>query len=162
MWEAPVGPTADTLENAVRSTTSRPTQKIPSARPNLPPDAGATAPASTSGRQPTTRKPRMARTVTCRALDVGCHCHVAPGAVRIWLYGFGDFRVRATATRRHCARHRPATSTSCYAATAFRPDGPVPRDRLMGDYEPHHQSVNRAETRNSSMVISESALAIRR
>ena len=47
----------------------------------------------------------------------------------------------------------------CYAATAVRPDGLAPRDKLVGDTEPSHRSGNSAQTVNDSLVIDQSELA---
>jgi hypothetical protein len=44
-------------------------------------------------------------------------------------------------------------SADCFAATAARPDGLTPRDRLVADFEPSHRSVNSAAVANYSLVI---------
>ena len=57
-------------------------------------------------------------------------------------------------------RHRMATgwslisdSADCYAATAARPDGLTPRDKLVADTETSHRSACSAQTDNHSLVI---------
>ena len=46
-------------------------------------------------------------------------------------------------------------SAGCFAATAVRPDGQGPRDKLVAEFEPSHRSVYSAETDDRSLVIGE-------
>jgi hypothetical protein len=46
-------------------------------------------------------------------------------------------------------------SADCCAATAARPDGLVPRDKLAAEFEPSHHSVYSAETDDQSLVIND-------
>ncbi len=40
-----------------------------------------------------------------------------------------------------------------FRATVARPDGPGPRDRLIPDYESHHQSAYSVEASSNSSII---------
>jgi hypothetical protein len=41
----------------------------------------------------------------------------------------------------------------CYAATAARPDGLAPRDKLVADFEPSHRSVYSAQLTAALLVV---------
>ena len=43
----------------------------------------------------------------------------------------------------------------CYAATAARPDGLVPRDKLVAHIESRHRSAYSAQTSDHSLVTDE-------
>ena len=43
----------------------------------------------------------------------------------------------------------------CFAANAVRPDGLVPRNRLVAEFDPSDRSANSAETASNSLVIGE-------
>jgi hypothetical protein len=44
-------------------------------------------------------------------------------------------------------------SADCFAVIAARPDGLVPRDRLVARYESRHRSAYTGETTGGSLVI---------
>ncbi len=49
----------------------------------------------------------------------------------------------------------------CCAATAARPDGLAPRDKLAAEFDPSHRSAYSAETDDQSLVIGEPNWPIR-